>query len=95
MNPPPPVEIFHGVEGSDVDAVSFYHYEAHLTFENKNRFSFSAPFRFAEEKLLSAAPIFEFPLSETKLVRVLGCQVSKVTLDADGRLSCGSQMVIS
>lgn len=86
MNPPPSIEIFQGIKGSDVDAISFYRYEVHLTFENRNRLSFSAPFRFAEGQLLSNAPIFEFPLSESKIVRVLGCQVNEVKCDTDGTL---------
>ncbi len=86
MNPPPPIEIFHSIERSDVDAVSFYRYEAHLTFENGNRLSFSAPFRFTEGEILSDTPILEFPLSESKLVRLLGCHVSEVKCDTDGTL---------
>jgi hypothetical protein len=58
----------------------------HLSFENGSKLSFSAPFRFAEGQLLSDAPVFEFPLSESTLVRVLGCQVSQVKCDADGTL---------
>ena len=86
MNPHPPIKVFHGIKGCDVDAISFYRYEAHLAFENRSRLSFSAPFRFAERQLLSDAPILEFPLSESKLVRLLGCQVSEVKCDTDGTL---------
>jgi hypothetical protein len=86
MNPPPPLEIIQCLMHSDVDSVCFYRYEGHLTFENKNRLSFSAPFRFAEGPILPDAPAFEFPLSDTNLVRLLGYQVSQVKCDADGTL---------
>ena len=86
MNPPPSIEIFNGIKNSDVDAVTFYRYEAHLTFENQNRLSFSAPFRFGMGEFLSDTSIFEFPLSESKIVAVLGCQVNAVKCDIDGTL---------
>jgi len=78
--------VFDGLKGSDVDAISFYRYEAHLTFENRNRLSFSAPFRFSEGRHISESPFIRFPLSESKLIRVLGCQVSEVKSDTDGTL---------
>jgi hypothetical protein len=84
MNPPPPREVVECLMRSDVDSVCFYRYEGHLTFENRNRLSFSAPFRFSEGQPLADAPILEFPLTESKLVRVLGCHVSQVECDADG-----------
>jgi hypothetical protein len=86
MNPPPATIVFNGLKSSDLDAISFYRYEAHLTFENRNRLSFSAPFRFSEGLRISDGPIFKFPLSESKLVRVLGCQVCEVNCDTDGTL---------
>lgn len=86
MNPPPDINIFNGLKGSDVDVVSFYRYESHLIFENRNRLSFSAPFRFSEGKDLPDASVFEFPLAESKLIRVLGCQVMEVKCDTDGTL---------
>lgn len=83
---------------NDVDSICFYRYEGYLTFENRNRLSFSAPFRFAERQILSDAPVFEFPLAESKLVRVLGCQVSQVKCDTDGtlelRFSNGDVLII-
>lgn len=86
MNPPPSIAILQGIKSSDVDEVSFYRYEAHLTFENRNRLSFSASFRFSECQLIADAPIIEFPLTEANIVRVLGSQVSEVTCDTDGTL---------
>jgi hypothetical protein len=98
MNPPPPTHIFRDIEHSDVDMVSFYRYEAHLTFENRNRLSFSAPFRFAKSEILCGTPILEFPLSESTLVRVLGLQVDEVNCDTDGTLelnfSNGDRLVV-
>ncbi len=86
MNIPPSLEIIKGIEHSDVDSVIFHRYVAHLNFENENRLSFSAPFRFSNSQLLPDSPVFDFPLSESKLVRVLGCQVSEVKCDTDGTL---------
>jgi hypothetical protein len=86
MHPPPAITVFDGIKGSDVDAISFCRYSAHLTFENRNRLSFSAPFRFNDAQHISDAPIIEFPLSESKLVRVLGSQVSEVKCDLAGTL---------
>lgn len=86
MNKPPPIEVFQGIKNSDVDAISFYRYEAHLIFENRNRLSFSAPFRFGKKELFVEAPICQFPLAESELIRVLGCQVVEIKCDTDGTL---------
>ena len=86
MNTPPPFDVFCGIKDSDVDVVSFYRYEAHLIFSNRNRISFSAPFRFCGKELLSKTPLINFPLTESNLVRVLGCQVKELECDEDGTL---------
>jgi hypothetical protein len=86
MNAPPSIEIFHGIESSDVDEVSFYRYEVHLIFENRNRLSFSASFRFGRSELVSDVPICEFPLAKSELLRVLGCRVDELKCDTDGTL---------
>ena len=79
-------EILEELMHSDVDAISFYRYESHLTFENGNKLSFSAQFRFAEERLLPEAAVFDFPLVESKLVRILGHQVHQVSCDSKGTI---------
>ena len=98
MNAPPPIEVLHGIENTDVDAVSFYRYEAHLTFENRNRLSFSAPFRFSGEEFLFETPVCRFPLTESSLVRVLGFQVRDLKCDTDGtldlRFSNGDALIV-
>jgi hypothetical protein len=86
VNPPPSLDVFKALMGSDVDSICFYRYEGHLVFENRNRLSFSAPFRFGERRSLSDAPVLKFPLLESSLNRLLGCQVTHVNCDTDGTL---------
>ena len=86
MYPPPPEEVIQELANRVLELVSHGEYVIHMRFENGTKLSFSAPFRFAEGKDLSGAPVFEFPLSESRLVRTLGCQVRKVKCEADGTL---------
>ena len=86
MYPPPPEVVIQKLANTSLELVSHGQYVIHLSFENGNKLSFSAPFRFAEGLHLQDAPVIEFPLSESKLVRVLGCQVSQVQCDTDGTL---------
>lgn len=86
MNKPPSSEVFDRLLQSDVVMVSFYRYEGHLTFENNNSLSFSAPFRFAPSEHIGAAPLQEFPLQETRLVGLLGSCITKLNIEEDGTL---------
>jgi hypothetical protein len=86
MYPPPAQDVIQKLANSSLELVSHGQYVIHLGFENGNKLSFSAPFRFADRKSLSDAPVLEFPLSEAKLVRVLGSQISQVKCDTDGTL---------
>ena len=71
---------------SDLESICCGSYVVNLHFANKNYLSVEGPFRFAEGQFLSDAPVLDFPLAETKFVRVLGCQVSQVKCDTDGTL---------
>ena len=70
----------------DVDVVSFYKYEAHITLGNGNRLSFSCPFSFFGSTEDSSGVISNFPLLESKLLRVLGFQITMISLNADGTI---------
>ncbi len=98
MYPPPPNEVLQKLANSSVELVSHGQYVIHLRFENGNKLSFSAPFRFAEGQLLSDAPVREFPLTDSRLVRVLGCKIGEVKCDPDGtlelRFSNGDVLVV-
>jgi hypothetical protein len=86
MNQPPSSIVFESIKNIDIDAVSFYRYEANIMFDNRNRLSFSAPFRFNDAQHISDSPILDFPLSESELIRILGHHVCEVKCDTDGTL---------
>jgi hypothetical protein len=98
MYPPPPKEVIQQLANRVLEVVSHGEYIIHMGFENGIKLSFEAPFRFADGKDLSAAPVLEFPLSESRFVRTLGCQVRKVKCEADGtlelRFSNGDVLVV-
>ena len=86
MNPPPPKEIFTKLLNTDLFSVSHGLYTVHLCFENDNRLSVAAPFRFAKKEFIADSPVYEFPLSDSQLVRVLGSHVREIACDTDGTL---------
>lgn len=86
MNPPPSKEIFQRLMNNELESLGFYRFEVHLDFENGNRLSFSAPFRFAEEHSLLHSALQEFPLVESTLLRVLGCRIHQMDCEKDGTL---------
>ena len=86
MNSPPQLETLNKIKDSPIWTISFGLYVSHITFENGNIISFTAPFRFADDKNIYDAAVFEFPLQGTNLVRLLGKAVSEVLCDPDGTL---------
>lgn len=86
MYPPPSLEIIKGLTRSDLESLCYGLCTVSLRFENNSLMSFSAPFRFAERTALVSSPIFEFPLFESELMRVIGCQVIDLECDHDGTL---------
>jgi len=89
MYPPPPKEIVQKLIHSDLVTICFGSSVVNLHFENENCLSVEGPFRFAERRHLADAPVFDFPLSETRLIRVLGCSVNDMKCDTDGTLELG------
>ncbi len=67
MHKPPELDIFTELKNSAVDVVSFGIYVVHLIFENGNRLSVSAPFRFGNGDAIYDVDVCEFPLCETNL----------------------------
>lgn len=84
MYPPPPREIIEQLVGNTLVLVSHGQFVVHLAFENGNRLSFSAPFRYGAEQDLLNVPICDFPLPESKILHSLGCNVRHVRCDIDG-----------
>ena len=87
MYPPPPLDIIQRLLRIDIETVCHGRCVVHLGFENGNGLSFSAPFRFADRKVLADSPIFDFPLSESNLLRALGCHVTALECEPDGTLA--------
>lgn len=58
----------------------------HLVFENGNRLSVAAPFRFDAEATIHDSAVHEFPLRDSALMRLLGHSVVEVFCDEDGSL---------
>ena len=98
MYPPPPIEVLQRLTQSDLESICFGSCVINLHFENKNYLSVEGPFRFAEGQLISETPVLDFPLSESKLVRVLGCRATQVKCDTDGtlelRFSSGDVLIV-
>ena len=86
MYPPPSKEIIEQLVDNTLVLVSHGQYVVHLAFENGNRLSVSAPFRYGAAQDLPNVPICEFPLPESRIVHSLGCSVRRVGCDIDGTL---------
>ena len=87
MHAPPSTEVVQRLVGAALELVGFGKFTVHLSFENGNRISFGAPFRFARANELSKASVIEFPLTDSNLVRALGSTVSDTACDDDGTLT--------
>lgn len=86
MYPPPPESVVQRLRDSVLEVLSFGKYVVHLVFEDRTRISISAPFRFSERERLVDSPVHELPLTETRLVRLLGENVVDASCDTDGTL---------
>lgn len=86
MYPPPPINIIQRLLHCDLVTICFGSSIVNFHFENGNYLSIEGPFRFAEGRLLADAPVSDFPLHETKLLRVLNCQITRIECDTDGTL---------
>src|ERR1700722_19107033 len=84
MYPPPAIEIIQRLAHSDLESICYGPCTISLSFENKNNLSFSAPFRFDAKALLPNSPLCDFPLVESRLMRLLGCNITRVNCDTDG-----------
>jgi hypothetical protein len=87
MYPPPSSTVIEQLERHAVLSVSFGKYTIHLQFENGNRLSFSAQFRFGHSTKLAESTVNEFPLEQTDLIRALGSTVDNVISEDDGTLN--------
>ncbi|MCC7087119.1 MAG: hypothetical protein IT427_19125 [Pirellulales bacterium] len=86
MYRPPPNIVIQQLRQGVVESISYGKYTIHISFENGNRLSFTAPFRFGQENSLANSQVNDFPLSESRLIRVLGCTVVDVACEEDGTL---------
>lgn len=87
MYPPPPTDLIQQLGNNELEAISFGQYVIHLGFENGNKLSFSAPFRFGKQSMLETLPINEFPLQESNLLQILGTKIDDIQSDNDGTLT--------
>ena len=86
MYPPPSNTVIQQLKQGVVESISFGKYTIHILFENGNRLTFSAPFRFGPTDRLSSLQVNEFPLAESHLIRILGCPVIDIVCEVDGTL---------
>jgi hypothetical protein len=86
MYPPPDQEVLEKLKNSPLLDVSFGLYVIHLTFDNGNRLSLAAPFRFSSEEAIADAAVIEFPIRESDMMRLLSHSVRDVRCDPDGSL---------
>ena len=83
---PPPPEIIAKLIGQTIEMISFGSYVFHLSFENGDRLSVTCPFRFDTGKAIAESPIFVAPLSESKMIRLVGSSVVHAECESDGTL---------
>lgn len=86
MYPPPDQEVLEKLKNSPLLVVSFGLYVIHLIFDNGNRLSLAAPFRFSSAETIGDAAVVEFPLRESNMMRLLSHSVYEVRGDSDGSL---------
>jgi hypothetical protein len=86
MYPPPGNAILDKLRAGVLDAVVHARYVVCLDFDGGNKLTVKAPFRYAERENLLSSKIYDFPLSESKLVRALGHAVTDLECEADGTL---------
>ncbi len=86
MYPPPAQDVLERLKNSPLEVVSFGLYVIHLVFENGNRLSISAPFRFSREETIADATISELPIYKSSLMRLLSHSIHEVRCDPDGSL---------
>jgi hypothetical protein len=89
MHSRPSADVLTKLKGSSLEVLSFGRYVIHLVFENGNRLSVAAPFRFATKDCIGTATLCELPLSETSLLRILGQTIDVLRCDEDGSLELG------
>ena len=87
MYTPPPKTVLQQLTQGVMETITFGMYVIHIGFDNGNRLSFSALFRFGPTEQFTELSINEFPLSESKLIRILGCSVTDVMCEEDGTLN--------
>lgn len=86
MYPPPAPTELEKLSDGLVETVCFGQYVIHLSFDNGNRLSFSAPFRSGPIAALSESDVIEFPVSKSNLMQLIGNRVTKIECETDGTL---------
>jgi hypothetical protein len=94
----PTQSVIEGLKQGYILSVAYGKYVIHITFDNGNRVSFEAPFKFGPLEDLPNLPVIKFPISESNLMRVLVCTVTHAECEEDGTLrlhfSNGDALVI-
>ncbi len=86
MYPPPPPDVIAKLVGRSIELISIGKYVAHLTFDNEDRISIACPFRFERSDSITDAPIQEFPLNSSTILRVIGTNIEHAECQSDGTL---------
>jgi len=86
MNTPPPPNVIATLVSRNIELISFGKYIAHLTLDNEDRISIACPFRFDLSASIMDAPVQEFPLSSSTLLRIIGISIEHAECESDGTL---------
>ena len=86
MYPPPSPAIIEKLIWPIVELISFGKYVIHISLENRDQVSVACPFRFDTEEAVMESFLYEFPLSNSNLPRVIGTSVDQAKCDSDGTL---------
>ena len=86
MYPPPPKETIDQLHGNVVRLVSFGKYVVHIGFENGDRLSIGSHIHTSKSNYSTKMSPCEFPLSHSRLMRLLAFDVDSVNCKPDGTL---------
>jgi hypothetical protein len=86
MYPPPAEDTIALLVSSVVDLISFGRYVMHISFENGDRLSVACPFRFDTAEAVAQSEICDFPLTASRILRIIGSSVARAECESDGTL---------
>ncbi|MGC4005785.1 MAG: DUF6188 family protein [Pirellulales bacterium] len=86
MSPAPQNATLQKLRNVTLESLCFGRYTVQFGFDRNYSLRIEASFRFGSHESIANSPIFDFPLQETQLVRLLGQSVVQVFCEEDATL---------